>query len=159
MGKCMGGLGRLQKFSGPCASLLGLVWQKAMDQCFYWRSSVSPSQMLEGYGGCGERMNTFRDWIGSCSGPPSLACRWPDSPVSSHYPLVGPSQSFLWGQWLCWHSPYPDDLISTSFLPFFLFSYSPNPYFLARGVDSPGWLRTWYSKEWPWTHNTPASIS
>lgn len=59
---------------------------------------------------------------------------------------MGSSQSLLWGQQLCWHRPYPDGLISTYFR-FPLFSYSPNPHFPARGVDSPGWLRTWCSKE------------
>lgn len=157
----MGGLGKVQKFSGPCASLLGLVWRKATDQCFYWRISVSPSQMLEGYGVCGERMNTFRDWMGSCSGPPSLACRWPDSPISSHYPLV-----CMWVP----VSPFYEDsgfvgigpTLMASFPLASVFPFSlilPTPTFLARVVDSPGWLRTWYSKEWPWTPNTHASIS
>ena len=127
----MGGLGRLQKFSGTCASSLGFCGGKPQTSASTGETVSSPSQMLEGYGGCEERMDTFRDWMGSCSWPPSLACRWPDSPVSSHYPLV-----------CTWFpvSPFYEDsgfvgigptlmasVPLTSFSPFLLFSQPPLP--------------------------------
>lgn len=131
----MGGSGRLQKSPHTCASLLGLLWQKTTDRCFYSRNSLTISDaesigwvcLKDGYfSGLDEKL-----FQASCLGllVARLSCIFTVS-IGVH---LGPNHSLLEGQKLSRGGALPEGLIFTffHFFLFLLFSFLP-PTFLLK---------------------------